>query len=74
MKPPFKLSLQDLNSTAWMKLKEHLEERLDQHRRANDGDLDDVRTAKQRGRIAEAKYILSLGTDKSAPKTDAGDS
>ena len=74
MSASFRLTQQDLGSTAWLKLKAHMEERLEQHRRANDSDLDAVRTAKQRGRIAEAKYIFSLGTGQPAPKTDAGDS
>ena len=74
MKPSFKFTTQDLSSVVWLKLKEHLEERLEQHRRANDGDLDEVRTAKQRGKITEIKYLISLGTEQSATKTDTSDS
>lgn len=48
-------------SAVWLKLKAHLEERLENHRSKNDGDLSGDLTAKTRGRIAEIKELLKLG-------------
>jgi len=51
---------EDLRSPTWLKIKAHFEERLADHRKANDNDKDAVATAKLRGRIAEAQYLLDL--------------
>jgi len=51
-------------SAVWQKLKPYLDTRLETLRRQNDGQLTPEQTAKLRGRIAEVKAILSLGTDK----------
>lgn len=48
----------------WAVLKKYLNERIDALRRENDGELDPVKTARLRGRIAEAKAILALGEPK----------
>lgn len=47
-------------SAVWVKLKEHIEDRLDLHRKKNDADLSSDETARLRGRIAELKYLLDL--------------
>lgn len=56
----FKLSDTDAHSEAWLRIKEHLEQRLKAYRSQNDGDLDEIKTAKLRGRINELKYLLAL--------------
>jgi len=48
----------------WQKLKRHLEERLATMRAKNDGNLDEMKTARLRGQIAEVKALMSFGTDK----------
>jgi len=47
-------------SAVWQKLEPHLKERLTTLRAQNDGELDELSTARLRGRIAELKLILSL--------------
>lgn len=47
-------------SAVWLKLKEHIEERLIQLRMQNDGDLSDIETARLRGRVAMCKELLAL--------------
>lgn len=46
-------------SGAWRQLKAHIEARLDVYRRRNDSGLNEIETAKLRGRIAELKLLLS---------------
>ncbi len=57
------LTAEDRGSALWRKLVEHYTERLESLRVRNDGDLDDVRTARVRGRIAECKELLALSAD-----------
>lgn len=64
------LTAADRGSETWRKLKAHLETRLATLRASNDNSLDERKTAKLRGRIAEVKYLLSLGEDKPMPETD----
>ena len=52
----------DRQSAAWVKIKAHFTERLQDHRIKNDGRLADIETAHLRGRIAEASYLLDLAT------------
>jgi hypothetical protein len=59
----FRLSPSDKLSSLWTRLEKHLQERLALLRAQNDGDLGDVMTAKQRGRIMEIKALLELGED-----------
>jgi len=54
------LNATELQSPAWHKIKKHFEERLEVHRLKNEGNLDEVATAKLRGRIAEARAVLAL--------------
>lgn len=58
------ITTHDRNSAVWQKLKPYLESRLEMLRQQNDGNRTEAQTAKLRGRIAEIKAILSLGTDK----------
>jgi len=58
------ITAMERNSAVWQKLKPYLETRLETLRRQNDGQLTPDQTAKVRGRIAEVKGLLSLGTDK----------
>lgn len=57
-----KLTTAETHGALWQKLKDHLEDRLAEHRRKNDGDLDATQTARLRGRIAELKVLLDLAT------------
>ena len=50
----------DLQSPTWAKLRKHFDERLAEHRAKNDCKLNTEDTAHIRGRIAEARYFLSL--------------
>lgn len=52
------------NSSVWQKLRPYYEARLAMLRAQNDGNLTAEQTLRLRGRIAEVKAILSLGTDK----------
>jgi hypothetical protein len=58
------LNALDLQSPTWMKLKKHLELKLEALRKTNDGDLDEEKTAKLRGRIAEVRAFLAIGDAK----------
>lgn len=55
-----KLDTRDIQSALWVRLRAHLQERMDLCRRKNDGDLDPDETARLRGRIAQLKEILAL--------------
>ena len=54
------LNASDVQSQTWIKIKKLFEDRLAEHRVRNDGRLTEEETAYLRGRIAEAKHILSL--------------
>lgn len=54
----------DRNSALWQKIHIHLTDRLESLRRQNDNDLDERKTARVRGRIAEAKLMLDWQTQK----------
>lgn len=56
-----KLEKIELQSAVWLKLQQHMEDRLDQLRQQNDGDLDPIATARVRGRVAMVKELLDLG-------------
>lgn len=57
--------LNDIQSQTWVKIRKHFEERLQDHRIKNDGTLSEIETARLRGKISEAIYILDLETTKS---------
>lgn len=56
-----KLAPLELQSAVWLKLQQHMEDRLGQLRQQNDGDLDPIATARVRGRSAMLKELLDLG-------------
>ena len=58
-----KLTTLELQSAVWLKLRDHLNETLLSLRAQNDGDLDEIATARLRGRISAIKVILALGED-----------
>jgi len=58
----FALESHDLNNPLWIKLRDHYQRRLEELRARNDGDLSDKDTDKMRGRIAECKAFLNLGS------------
>lgn len=62
----------EVQSPIWQKLVTHANRRLAVLRGRNDGDLDERKTAKLRGRIAELKVFLALG-ELSTPEHEADD-
>lgn len=61
----------EAQTALWTKIKAHLELRLNTCRLQNDGDSDELMTAKMRGRILEIKSFLAL--DKPPPSITATD-
>jgi len=61
------LTVEERTSPLWRKIKEHLEARITGLRTANDGFLDEIETARVRGRIAEAKGLINLESTAQAP-------
>lgn len=55
------LTPQELQSAVWIKLRDHMNERLEQLRCQNDGDLSMEQTIKLRGRAAQLKELLAIG-------------
>lgn len=60
LEAPFALSAGDLNSSLWTRLRDHMEQRLQDLRGRNDGPLDQTETARVRGQIQAYKDILAL--------------
>lgn len=56
----FRLTRIETQSQLWLKLKKHMQERVDVLRAKNDGDLDTTETARLRGRIAAIKELIAL--------------
>jgi hypothetical protein len=67
----FRLSAGERRMSAWTNLEKHLHARLASLRAQNDNDLDETKTAKLRGRIAEVINLLALGA--SPDPTEAAD-
>lgn len=61
----------EASSAVWMKIREHLEERLALLRAKNDDSKPVDETEKLRGRIREVKYLLSL--DRQDLETESDD-
>ena len=59
----FALSIGDRQSAVWRKILAHLNEKLANARAKNDGDLDEVTTAKVRGQIGILKALIALDKD-----------
>ena len=57
--PKSMLNEAELNTAVWLKMKKHLEKRLDDLRKKNDSDMSEAKTYKVRGRIAEIKELLN---------------
>jgi hypothetical protein len=53
-------------SPLWIKIKEHIEERIEKHRSSNDKTQPADATEKLRGKIAELNYLRNL--DKERPQ------
>ena len=64
------LTHEERHSALWLKLKEHMTERIDTLRRKNDGDFDATTTASIRGGIRELKNLVALETDPPAVGDD----
>ncbi|MDR2333731.1 MAG: hypothetical protein LBE61_09630 [Burkholderiaceae bacterium] len=63
----------DLNSPTWRVLQQHADEQIATLREKNDSpNLDALRTAEIRGRIAAWKELLALATPAPAPTADVG--
>ena len=60
------LKFEDFHSITWKRLSQHLDERIEELRKLNDGPHDPVQTALIRGGIKELKKILALADDASA--------
>jgi hypothetical protein len=50
-------------SPLWLKIKEHIEDRIEKHRASNDKTQSADATEKLRGRIAELKYLQTLAKE-----------
>lgn len=59
----------ELNSSTWMKIQTHLEERLALLRAKNDASKTIEETEKLRGRIDEVKFMLALAEPE--PETES---
>lgn len=67
----FRLDETEANSELWMKLKEHMEQKLASLRLQNDVSKPPEQTERLRGEIKAYKYLLAL--DKPAPVMVADD-
>ena len=63
----------DFRTGAWLRLVEHMQERIDELRRSNDSDLSEKQTADVRGRIAELKRFLALPSESPAVPPEGSD-
>lgn len=62
------LTATERESVLWKKVVEHLQERMEKHRKDNDSwTLPEIETARLRGRIAETKYWLGLNVPEESP-------
>lgn len=57
------LTHMERESALWKKIEAHLNERIEVCRRKNDGDLNEIETAKLRGALSAFKQMLALGAD-----------
>ena len=62
-----KLTDIEAQSALWLKVKKMMEGRIASLRERNDGSLDERKTARVRGGIAELKYLISQGDKKPLP-------
>ena len=66
------LTKAEYHSPVWLKIKDHLSERLIKARAKNDGNLSFDETCKLRGRINELKYLIDLDQPSPSIEADAG--
>jgi len=64
------LNNEERHSQAWTKAKSYMEKRIALLRSRNDSDLDERKTARLRGSIAELKHLISLGEEIVIPHQD----
>lgn len=60
----FQLSYSEKSTQLWFRLKQYMEDKLDQARRRNDASLTEQETATIRGEIRCLKSIIALGDDR----------
>lgn len=65
--PPFRLTRQEIDSSAWIRLSGHLTEAVDSLRTKLERDLPEAETASVRGQIKMARKILELATEDRPP-------
>jgi len=61
--PAFALKAIERHDPLWLKLRGHMERRIEQLRRENDQDLDPTKTARIRGQIAALSALVALDRD-----------
>lgn len=66
-----KLTEHESQTAVWLKLETYFKEQLESLRCQNDGDLNELDTAKLRGRVATLKAILSLADKAEAVQAEA---
>ncbi len=60
----FALADHEKTSILWVRLQEHLNEKLTAARRRNDAPMSEAETATLRGEIKTLKWIIALGDDR----------
>lgn len=60
---PFVLTPVERQDPLWLKLRAHMERRIDQLRRENDQDLEPAKTARVRGQITALTALIALDRD-----------
>jgi hypothetical protein len=58
-RPELTLSKAERESPLWQKLERYVLARIEMARRMNDADLNEIETAKLRGRLSELKVLLA---------------
>lgn len=66
------LTPEDFETRTWERFAAHLTARIDALREENDQFLDDVKTARIRGRIAELKELLALEAQATEARASRG--
>ena len=56
------LAPHEIQGSTWLKIAENLTEQLEILRKKNDGDLNEIETARLRGEIRAIKNLLAAGT------------
>jgi len=56
-----KLTPHEVQTAVWVKVRDHIDQRITELRAKNDGRLDPIETTELRGRIAQLKELRALG-------------